>query len=406
MQRFLRPFSFSLMGVIILLLIAGSVVEHIYGTAFAVRYVYTAPWTIALWTLATVSGLAYLVTIFRTKGWENLFTFLLHFSFVVILAGAMITHVWGVQGELHLRSDKAQTVHSESSVSVFLWDFQVVYAADGETPVDYITELRLLDRSREETTIDEGTIRMNKPLRYHGYRFCQSDYDSDLNGVVLAYSYDPWGTGVTYAGYALLLLSIIGFFFQKGTYFRVLWRELIDRSPRAGKVGVGVLAAVIIVLAWVMTKVVTPKPPLLPVLQTPLLGIHVAVIMMAYTLFGTMMIIGIVGLFMLRSPATTKRLQTLAQLLLYPAVFCLTIGVFIGAVWANLSWGRYWGWDPKEVWALVTLMVYALMIHTRSIPWLQKPVHYYVACIVAFVLVLFTYFGVNLILGGLHSYAN
>ena len=266
-----------------MLLIAGSVVEHIYGTAFAVRYVYTAPWTIALWTLATVSGLAYLVTIFRTKGWENLFTFLLHFSFVVILAGAMITHVWGVQGELHLRSDKAQTVHSESSVSVFLWDFQVVYAADGETPVDYITELRLLDRSSEETAIDEGTIRMNKPLRFHGYRFCQSDYDSDLNGVVLAYSYDPWGTGVTYAGYALLLLSIIGFFFQRGTYFRVLWRELIDRSPRAGKVGVGVLAAVIIVLAWVMTKVVTPKPPLLPVLQTPLLGIHVAVIMMAYS---------------------------------------------------------------------------------------------------------------------------
>jgi len=124
--------------------------------------------------------------------------------------------------------------------------------------------------------------------------------------------------------------------------------------------------------------------------------------MVAYTLFGIVMLNGIIGIC---APALRERLQTLSQVLLYPAGFCLTIGIFIGAVWANLSWGRYWGWDPKEVWALVTLMVYAIMLHTGSIRWLQRPLVFHICSVLAFLLVLFTYFGVNLILGGLHSYA-
>jgi uncharacterized membrane protein YraQ (UPF0718 family) len=103
-----------------------------------------------------------------------------------------------------------------------------------------------------------------------------------------------------------------------------------------------------------------------PVLQTPLLGIHVSVIMLAYTLFAVMMINGILGLCM---PSKRETLMNLSQVLLYPALFCLTAGIFIGAVWANMSWGRYWGWDPKETWALITMLVYALLLH---FPWLKK----------------------------------
>jgi ABC-type transport system involved in cytochrome c biogenesis permease subunit len=90
--------------------------------------------------------------------------------------------------------------------------------------------------------------------------------------------------------------------------------------------------------------------------------------------------------------------------LLYPAVTLLSIGIFIGAVWANESWGRYWAWDPKEVWALITMLVYAVPLHQSLVPQLNKPkvLHVYLLC--AFVCVLMTYFGVNYLLGGMHSY--
>lgn len=328
-------------------------------------------------------------------------TGLLHAALVTIVIGACVTHFFGEQGEIHLRADKAVSLNSKhSTLSLFLWDFQVIY--DGDNPVDYVSSLRILDRSRQPLTVDEGSLRMNKPLKYHGYRFCQSDYDSDELGVVLAYNYDPWGIGITYTGYALLLLAMIGFFFQKRTYFRTLVRK----QHTWLMVGLGIA---VVVLAVVMTKVVTPKPPLQPVLQTPLLGIHVSVIMLAYTLFAVIAVDGIIGLCL---PKRREQLMHLSQLLLYPALFCLTVGIFIGAVWANMSWGRYWGWDPKETWALITMLVYALLLH---FPWLKKGsvisdkrsvTVYHVCSIVAFFFVLFTYFGVSYLLGGLHSYTN
>jgi ABC-type transport system involved in cytochrome c biogenesis permease subunit len=83
----------------------------------------------------------------------------------------------------------------------------------------------------------------------------------------------------------------------------------------------------------------------------------------------------------------------------------LIAGIFVGAVWANVSWGRYWGWDPKEVWALITLMIYALPLHQGSLPFFRRPVVFHRYLAIAFLTVLTTYFGVNLLLGGMHSYA-
>ena len=87
------------------------------------------------------------------------------------------------------------------------------------------------------------------------------------------------------------------------------------------------------------------------------------------------------------------------------AVLLLAIGIFLGAVWANVSWGRYWGWDPKEVWALITLLVYSVPLHRKSIKLLQTPKYYHLYMLLAFLTVLMTYFGVNYFLGGMHSYA-
>ena len=79
--------------------------------------------------------------------------------------------------------------------------------------------------------------------------------------------------------------------------------------------------------------------------------------------------------------------------------------MFVGAVWANVSWGAYWSWDAKEVWGLITLMVYAVAVHDRSLPFLRRPTGYHLYVTLAFLTILMTYFGVNYFLGGMHSYA-
>ena len=149
---------------------------------------------------------------------------------------------------------------------------------------------------------------------------------------------------------------------------------------------------------------------LMPVLQSPLLSIHVVVIMIAYSLLAFIMLNGVTAVILHQSQKECKeqieRLQIISQIILYPAIFLLAIGIFIGAVWANISWGRYWGWDPKEVWALITMLVYALALHPRSLPWFHRTMFFHVFCITAFITVLITYFGVNFLLGGMHSYAN
>jgi ABC-type transport system involved in cytochrome c biogenesis permease subunit len=94
-----------------------------------------------------------------------------------------------------------------------------------------------------------------------------------------------------------------------------------------------------------------------------------------------------------------------SKLLLYPAVFFLGIGIFIGAVWANVSWGRYWAWDPKEVWALITFMLYGLAFHDKALVCFHRPRFFHIYMILVFSAVLMTYFGVNFFLGGMHSYA-
>jgi len=137
---------------------------------------------------------------------------------------------------------------------------------------------------------------------------------------------------------------------------------------------------------------------LIPVLQSPLLSVHVLSMMVSYTLFGLVALNGIMGLSLGRGEAS-GRLMDVSLVILYPAVFLLTFGTFLGAVWANISWGSYWSWDPKETWALITLLIYAFALHGNSLKAFRNPRFFHIFCIVAFISVLVTYFGVNLILG-------
>ena len=141
---------------------------------------------------------------------------------------------------------------------------------------------------------------------------------------------------------------------------------------------------------------------MMPVLNSPLLSMHVSIIMMSYALLSLTFICGIMGICM-RSHG--EELQALSRVFLYPALTCMGFGIFIGAIWANVSWGNYWSWDSKETWALITFMIYAVVVHTQSLPVFRKPLVYHIYITLAFMSIAMTYFGVNYFLTGMHSYA-
>ena len=151
-----------------------------------------------------------------------------------------------------------------------------------------------------------------------------------------------------------------------------------------------------------------------PVLDSYWLMIHVAVIVGSYGPFALSMILGFVSLFLMILTNSSnksimklniKELTLINEMSLTVGLVMLTIGNFLGGMWANESWGRYWGWDPKETWALISIMVYAFVLHMRLIPGLKSRFVYSIASILSFASILMTYFGVNFYLAGLHSYA-
>ena len=158
-------------------------------------------------------------------------------------------------------------------------------------------------------------------------------------------------------------------------------------------------------LSW-LDPVVTP---LMPVLNSPWLILHVTIITASYGFFGISAITGVFTLllsFKRNSTRTVKELTLINEFLMYIGLILVTAGTFLGAVWANLSWGRYWGWDAKESWALITIFVYTIVTHLRLVPKFKNDIIWSALSIFATASVLMTYFGVNYYLSGLHSYGN
>ncbi len=729
-KSLLKYLSFGLLGIIVLVLMSATIVEKFYGSVFVKEHIYGSAWMIILWGVAAHFTLFYLV---RRKLYVHYATFALHLSFLTIIVGAFVTYKYGLQGRVHLRESGAAVEEfnlDDGSVAGFpftlqLKQFELQYYKGTFAPMDYVSHIIVKDAE----DVCEGRVSMNNIFKYRGYRFYQSGYDADLKGVSFMVSYDPYGIGITYTGYLFLLISMVAFFFQRGTLFRrllahpamrraavflimlslcsslwavprtvpsdvakslsnlrvyyndricplgtlakdftaklygktsykglsaeqvlagwfffydewkyepvikikgaevcqalgvdgkyaaltdftnrngykldtllrsnnfklrrdaeaanekfslvsmlctgsllriypyadaengsVVWYSFTERLPQSvpyeqwlfiansmslvaeqvvmrnwdeakrllDKIGqyqlreahtvmpanwrfkaevvynntnynrplalfalaVGVVGFILFVfldnrvrvlknvlrfslwmlllyitlhillrgiiggyiplsngfetmmfMSWcsvlftllaerkyqmalpfgfllcgltmlvAMMGEATPKiTQLMPVLQSPLLSIHVVVIMLAYTLLAFMMLNGLsaIVLNLLRRNDEVEYLYVLSRLMLYPAVFLLAIGIFIGAVWANVSWGRYWGWDPKEVWALVTMLVYSFGLHSNSFPLFGRYLPFHIFSVVAFVTVIITYFGVNFLLGGMHSYA-
>ena len=202
MKRFLKYLSFGAVGVILPVLVTATLLEKFYGTRVVVDLIYSSPWVIALWVLLGVSSFTYILV----SGMKRLsMTFGIHLSFLLILAGALVTHIWGIRGQVHLREDAPPTTvyfQSDGQIARFpfavsLKDFFLEYYQGTFAPMDYVSVLSIVDN--DETS--EGTVSMNNIFRYKNWRFYQSGYDADEQGTTLSLSYDPYGIGITYAGY-------------------------------------------------------------------------------------------------------------------------------------------------------------------------------------------------------------
>lgn len=152
-----------------------------------------------------------------------------------------------------------------------------------------------------------------------------------------------------------------------------------------------------------------------PVLNSWWLLVHVSIIVASYGPLTLGMILGIVALFLIlfttkknkqKMDINIKELTIINEMAVTVGIVMLTVGNFLGGMWANESWGRYWGWDPKETWALISIMIYAFVLHMRLIPGLRGRYTYNLWSVIAYFSIMMTYFGVNFYLSGLHSYAS
>lgn len=437
--------SICLVAVTVISLAAATIIDRTAGMTAAEDAVYHNPLFFALLFLTVLSvGISMwrsgLFRIFPVAG--------MYAAVILILFGSMATHLFSWEAYLHLREGEA----AEYPVQITLEHFEIVNHPGTESPMDYVSSVILQDGTR-------ATVSMNRVLKVDGYRLMQFDYDIDGRGTTLLCTHDPWGTALSYAGYFLLFLSMIAYFFDGRTEFRRIVASLGNTEGKSVSrflfIVDGLMLAylsVIIALRWVLSghiplssgadvmtfiawlamliplvygrKSAVLYPPALilaalailaasfgdsdphtsplpPVLASPMLTIHVGCMILSYTLLGLAALNSMFAIFRRGAGG----LASLSRLFLYPATFLLAGGTFIGAIWANMSWGSYWSWDPKEVWALITLLIYSTALLIGAGGKLKEDRYFNFFCIFAFLSVLFTYFGVNYLLGGMHAYA-
>jgi cytochrome c-type biogenesis protein CcsB len=213
--------------------------------------------------------------------------------------------------------------------------------------------------------------------------------------------HEPWSNGYE----AVMFISWIG----------VMSGLLLYRNSNAFIPAAGCLIAVILMgFAHGGSQMNPQITPLVPVLKSYWLMVHVAIITSSYGFFGLSALLGTVVLILYiidhkkisgKVKASVVELTIVNEMSLTVGIFLLTVGTFLGGIWANESWGRYWSWDPKETWAFISIIVYAFVLHVRLIPGLRGKYLFNLLSLLSFSVIIMTYFGVNYYLSGLHSYA-
>ncbi|MBO5871223.1 MAG: cytochrome c biogenesis protein CcsA [Bacteroidaceae bacterium] len=322
----------------------------------------------------------------RTSSAARWSLWLMHLSFIAIIVGGIITYFHEKTGTIYLKMQETtheyQEVRADQSFTPHPLPFYLKFEAFSVArhlpgrPNDYYNLLSVRDGESK----DSCWITANRPLLSHGYRIIQASHDEDYRGVYLDVIYDPWGTGIAFAGMLLFMISAIYYFFAKIHFcFERSKKILISGQKIIKNTALTVLVTILVLLP------ITPMVEgyLQPILRTPLLHLHVGIVIVSYILL---------------------ILSTWHRRLLPYATILLSIGIILGSVWGSISWGTYWSWDPKETWALITLIVYALPMHSRFLPFLRKPGVYRLYSILCLLILLTTYLGVNYLMDSKHSY--
>lgn len=469
MKNPLKTLSFGAAAVIVTVLVVATILEKLCGSLFVVEYIYHSWWFVALWVLIAVTATAYILRTQRRVSLILLHASLVmvllgaFVSFLTSKRGDMAISEGGVPASMFEMHD-GQLVKLPFRLQLVSVD--TIYLDNG-APCDYKAYIRAdnIKASDLHTLSLNAPIKINgyqfcikgvedgclsllvshdvygRPISYLGYAMVffsflllffdrQSGFHALLQqikgktgNVKVAVKKERDIMSLSILARRMWVALPVSFLFLcilwhgRGVFpatngaealmLFVLFVMLLAVALGCKKRFVLLSRSLVVVAAMffvVAALGLDGDSDVQPILRTPLLSIHVTTIIIAYALLACTAVNAVVALC--QKDAKRKAQQAvLGRLLLYPATMLLACGIFIGAVWANLSWGRYWGWDPKEVWALVTLLVCSMGFHMRSLPFLAKPVTFHIFCIVAFMAVLFTFFGVNYLLGGLHSYA-
>lgn len=392
------------------------------------RAAYTSWPIMAAWGVLAVASSFYIAMRairHRMTGW----VIAIHASLLVVGIGACVTHFCGEEGTLVVRYESGGADVYLDSNGRFHDIGAMVEFMDAK---DYGSCILSVDGRDVE-------LRVNHPVNVGRVRLCIGNVSRA--GAVLLVSSDPLGFAISCAGYVLFAVSGLGWLLQGmrrwrrgeglkrrrmpviallivGALIALRWLGtsrppmatageamlvcsfgalLVSVSVRAVTVervafGIGAVLAVVGVVMLMHSSFPVSLPP---ALNSGWIVVHVAIVMIAYALF---LILGVMGAMQLmgRRPDSITSMRRLCSW----SVVLLGIGIFCGAVWANQAWGRYWGWDPKETWALLTFAVYALPLHLKHISSRQLSLYFALAPIV----VIITFFGMSFLGPSLHSY--
>jgi cytochrome c-type biogenesis protein CcsB len=239
----------------------------------------------------------------------------------------------------------------------------------------------------------------SKKLQVAGFALMCVGFAAHLGGVGMrAYVAQraPWAD--LYEAMVVVALMCVTF----AVVFEALHRTAYVGLSASFMAGVGLVGAAMLPFDF------RTIDPLVPVLRSWWLKYHVLSMICSYGAFS--LAFGISGIhlyqhFARKDAEASRKLEDLTYRVVQVGFFFITVGIILGAVWADSAWGRYWGWDPKEIWALVSWFIYGAYIHGRMIGWCRGIRAAY-ASVIGYAAILFTFFGVNFVLTGLHSYAN
>ena len=458
----LRNISFITLALLAILLVATTFIEKYYGTDVTREHIYHSPLFVALWMLLAVSAMAYIACTQRRAA-----LIMLHLSLAIVLLGAFVSFLTSERGTILLPKGAVPASMFTTDDNRFeklpfrmtLAYVDSCYSNGGAYEADIAIE--------NAETNETMRIALNSPIRAEGYSFCIGSISKEHISLLVSHDpwgvpVSYMGYAMALASFIALFFdrksqwrSLLKRFGKKEeikknncTVFRIrrgaaivlalailgiirwyniglfpvtngkesmlffIWISLLLAIIATYRKELKSIAATFFALGGIALFAMLPMwnsdgGEIAPILRTPLLSIHVTTIITAYVLLGCTAINASVALFLGVARHNSEKMEKMAvtgRILLYPATLLLMTGIFVGAVWANISWGRYWGWDPKEVWALITLLTCSILFHTRSLPFMGKAVNFHIFCLVAFLAMLFTFFGVNYLFGGLHSY--